>query len=322
MAEILLCSKTFNMSQFSQQCDVSFDHLYCGGRPVNTQPPYRPYLIGPIPSAMDKGILSTLSLSRNPRNLFNLVSAFGADTTGTIADVMARLETEVAVTVAASSVYARRMGEFGHSVKNYQDALLAYRDATKSGGSAHAPAKQDAHRAFQKMQQGFQRELSIVAYGAQSRRGTPLTSAIRGINIARSSRSVAKLNVTSVTQAHNLVKFSNYGRYLGNGLAVIDFGSRMGNVRTSYKAGNNWERELFIESSSFALSATTATAIVNIGGAALTFLVVATPIGWIGLIVGGVVVAGSAAGAAIWMNNQVKENSGGVYDSIMKLIDS
>jgi hypothetical protein len=42
---------------------------------------------------------------------------------------------------------------------------------------------------------------------------------------------------------------------LGNGLAVIDFGSRVGNIHNSYQAGGNWERDFFIESSSFAASA-------------------------------------------------------------------
>ncbi len=158
--------------------------------------------------------------------------------------------------------------------------------------------------------------------GVRSRKGTPLTNATRGINIARSSRSVAKLNVTSVTQAHNLVKFSSHGRYLGNSLVIFDFGSRVRNVQKSYKANGNWERELFIESSSFALSAWVGTTVVNTGIAALGFLMVATPIGWVGLIVGGVAVASVAATASIGMNSVVKEDAGGVYDSIMNRMNS
>lgn len=40
--------------------------------------------------------------------------------------------------------------------------------------------------------------------------------------------------------------------------------------------------------------------------------------GWIGLIVGGIAVAGVAAAASIEMNNSIKNNSGDWYDSIMK----
>ncbi|WP_255550361.1 hypothetical protein [Moritella sp. 28] len=176
--------------------------------------------------------------------------------------------------------------------------------------------------AFQKMQQGFHHELKAVAGANKSARGTPLTSGTRATNIARSSRNVAKLNIVSQVQTSNLVKFSQYTKFLGNGLAVIDFGSRVGNIHNSYKAGGNWEREMFIESSSFALSAITGTAVVNAGSAALGFLMVATPIGWVGLIIGGVAVVGVAvvgvaAAASIGMNNAITENSGGWYDSIM-----
>jgi hypothetical protein len=108
-----------------------------------------------------------------------------------------------------------------------------------------------------------------------------------------------------------------YTRFLGNGLAVIDFGSRVGNIHNSYQAGGNWERDLFIESSSFAASAITGTAVVNVGGAALGFLMVATPVGWVGLIVGGIAVAGVAAYSSIRVNSTFKDNGGAWYDSIM-----
>jgi hypothetical protein len=139
--------------------------------------------------------------------------------------------------------------------------------------------------------------------------------------MARSSRNIAKLNITSQAQASNLVKYSQHAKLLGNGLAVIDFGARVGNIHNTYKAGGNWDREMFIESSSFALSAGAGTAVVNAGGAVLTLLMVATPIGWVGLVIGGVVVAGAAAGVAIGMNSAVKNNSGDWYDSIMAWID-
>ena len=121
-------------------------------------------------------------------------------------------------------------------------------------------------------------------------------------------------------QANNLVKFSQQAKFLGNGLAVIDFGSRVGNIQNSYRAGENWERELFIESSSFALSTIAGTAAVKAGVAALGFLVVATPVGWVGLIIGGVTVAGVAAVTSISINNYTKENNGRLYDNIMERI--
>jgi hypothetical protein len=75
-----------------------------------------------------------------------------------------------------------------------------------------------------------------------------------------------------------------------------------------------------VESSSFALSAATGVAAINVGSVALGFLMVATPIGWVGLIIGGIAVAGVAAGASMGMNSLVGNTSGGVYDYIMDWI--
>ncbi|MCW8935337.1 MAG: hypothetical protein OQK98_11490, partial [Gammaproteobacteria bacterium] len=176
-----------------------------------------------------------------------------------------------------------------------------------------------AMRSYQVMQSKFQNELRVVTAQVKSRRGTPLTNVNRGLNIAKSSRNVAKLDITSQVQANNLVKFSKQAKYLGNGLAVIDFTSRVGSIHNNYKADGEWERELFIESSSFATSAVAGTVAINVGSAALGLIMVATPIGWVGLIIGGAIVAGTAAAVSIGVNGYVKENAGSRYDDIMKL---
>ena len=82
------------------------------------------------------------------------------------------------------------------------------------------------------MQSQFSIELKMVSGQVKSRRGTPLTSADRATNIAKSSCNVAKLNVTSQVQANNLAKLGTHAKFLGNGLAVIDYGSRVGNIYT------------------------------------------------------------------------------------------
>ena len=155
--------------------------------------------------------------------------------------------------------------------------------------------------------------------GARSRRGTPLSNFSRGIHIARDSRSTAKLNVTTVAQAHNLVKFSRHSKKLGTGLVVLDFASRAANVHKSYEADGEWERELFIESSSFAASTIAGTLAVKAG---LVFLVVATPLGWVGLIVVGTAIVGTAAFASYGVNDYLKLRSGGWYDQLMEWVNS
>ncbi|MCP4486334.1 MAG: hypothetical protein GY820_03305 [Gammaproteobacteria bacterium] len=78
-------------------------------------------------------------------------------------------------------------------------------------------------------------------------------------------------------------------------------------MHNSYKSGGEWERDLFIESSSFAVGGI-------IGWTAVTFIVVATPVGWVGLIAG-------AAAASMFASNYTREKSGLVFDKIMDLIE-
>lgn len=79
---------------------------------------------------------------------------------------------------------------------------------------------------------------------------------------------------------------------------------------------------MFIESSSFAVSALAGTATVKAGMATLSLIMVATPIGWVGLIVGGIAVAGTAAAASLGANHIVKQDAGSIYDSIMKFVEA
>ena len=264
-------------------------------------------------------------LSSGPiaQNLTDLSLSFGEDNTLALADISAKLKDyNIAMTGASTSMYANRVQGFGLAVKKYQEALLAYRDAVKTSPAARTLAKQKAVSAFNEMQSRFKHELAAVTAASKARKGTPLGNPTHATNIARSSRNVVKLNVTSQVQASNLVKYGKYAKALGNGLAIIDFGTRVGNIQNSYKAGGKWERDLFIESSSFVASAATGVAVVNAGGAALSFFVVATPLGWVGLIIGGIAVAGIAAGASVWANSKAMSNSGSLYDDIMKSVNS
>ncbi|WP_221892356.1 hypothetical protein [Teredinibacter haidensis] len=161
---------------------------------------------------------------------------------------------------ASTSIYGKRISGFAGAVKNYQNSLLAYRETLKTKPASKALAKKKAFLAFKKMQISFRFELDSAASGIKARKGIPLTNPIRATNIAKSSRNIAKLNITSQVQASKLAKLGKGAKFLGNGLAVIDFGGRVGNIHNSYKSGGEWEREMFIESSSFAVSAIAATA--------------------------------------------------------------
>ncbi len=324
MSEILLCNQSMKADFLRNSCGIDSDLIHGRGcSKPNSISAFKPYVLGQELSSPDSQIISVLSAPKSANNLTNLSLSFGGDNTIALAEMTKKLqEYNVGLMGASTSVYANRLGGFAGAVKEYQDALIAYRGAINSNTTSKTIAKQKAFKAFQNLQFRFRNELNTINASVKSRRGTSLSSATRATNIARSSRSVAKLNVTSQAQAHNLVKFTQHSKFLGNGLAVIDFTSRVGNIHNEYNAGGEWERELFVESSSFALSAIAGTSAVSAGSAALGLLVVATPVGWVGLIVGGIAVAGVAAATSISVNNVVKENSGSWYDSIMKAIGS
>ncbi len=322
MSEILLCNQPMKADFLSNSCGIDSDLIHGRGcsKPASISA-FTPYVLGQELSALDSQLISALSAPKVANNLTNLSLSFGGENTVALAEMTKKLqEYNVGLMGASTSVYANRLGGFAGAVKEYQDALMDYRGAMNSNTAAKSIAKQKAFKAFQNLQIRFKHELNAINAGVKARRGTPLSSATRATNVARSSRNIAKLNVASQVQAHNLVKFTQHAKFLGNGLAVIDFTSRVGNIHNEYKAGGEWERELFIESSSFAASAITGTAVVNAGAAALGILVVATPIGWVGLVVGGLAVAGTAAVTSIAMNNYAKDNSGGLYDDIMNWI--
>jgi len=266
-------------------------------------------------------ILRTLRYGGSPRNIHKLSATAGQNNIVGISEAMTMLHDTTAATLGATaSVHTARNNEFVRTVQHYQDTLLVYRNVMRGKGRAgatKASAGAAVRTAFEEMQKQFQRELRMTTslQSAFSHKGTPLTNITRAKNIARSSHSIEKLQLTSVAQAGSVGQFSKYGKALGNGLIVVDVASRVGNVQKAYKADGDWERELFIESSSFALSAGAGVIAVNAGTAALMFLTVATPVGWVGLIV-------VAAASSMVMNYAVKEKSGGWYDDIMDWLDS
>ncbi len=318
MTEILISSQIYNKPQFRQMCGEPLEELHCNGQ-HGVMWAYRPYTIGRITPA-DGGLIAPL-LCANPKNIHALSATLGQDNVVGVSKVMVMLrDSTAALAGSAASVHAARGNTFTAAVRHYQDTVLAYHDVMHGKGAPGvtlASAGQAIHAASANLQKKFQYELWMTSLSQKSApsKGTALTNSTRAMNIARSSHHIQKLQLTSVTQATALARFSKYGKVLGNGLVLVDVGSRVGNIHNEYKADGDWERELFIESSSFVASAWAGSATVGAGSTALMFLTIATPVGWVGLIV-------VAAAASMGMNYMVKERSGGWYDKIMEKVNS
>ncbi|WP_164498066.1 hypothetical protein [Nitrincola tibetensis] len=325
MTNIILCNQSLRGDILSNTCGIESNLLYARqGTQPETLARFTPYAACEDFTPQDQHILSCLSAPNVSRELTNLSLSYGEKNILAIADVSNRLnEYNIGLIGASTNVYVSRMGEFGQAVKEYQDALLTYRDTMRSGATplSKMAAKHRAERSFARMQVSYRHEISKVNSRSRAgRRGTPLTSSTRGTNIARSSRNVASLNLNSRIEADNLVRFTQYAKFLGNGLTVIDFTSRVGHIHNSYEAGGEWERDLFIESSSFAASAVVGSGVAKAGVLGIGFLMVATPVGWVGLVVGGAAVASTAAAASLGTNYWVKNNAGHWYDSLLRTL--
>ena len=324
MAELILCNQPTKTSQLDNLCGftpATITGMSCSANPAILNS-YTPYLTNSNPSVSDRSIMRWLGQPKVSKNVTDLTLSLGEDNTLALAEITQKLKgSGVELMGSSTAVYGKRLSGFAGSVKQYQSSLMEYRHViqAKAGSAAQRMAKQRAALAFQKMQTGFKLELNAVTSGIKAgRKGTPFNDFNRASNIARSSRNVVKLDINSQLQASRLAQLGRHAKLLGNGLVILNVAERMGNIKTSYQAGQNWERELFIESGSFVASAVTGTVLANVGASALTFLMIATPVGWVGLIVGGLVVAGVAAGGAISMNNAIKSNSGEWYDSLME----
>jgi len=319
MAEFLLCKRPYSLDSLEDTWGIDPGRISdVGGFAPSMLIPHRPYLLSAHPSGMDRSLHFTLSNMHMPQDITDMALAFGADKAVAISEIAAGLrQYGVGAAGASSGIYAQRMEVFTGAVKQYQDALLEYRDAAKSSPAARRVAEQKVVSAFKNMQKPFQNEILTVTSRVNSRKGTVLNNPSRGLNIARSSRNVTKLNVLNKVQANNLVNFGKYAKFFGQGLVVIDFGSRVGHVHNSYQADDNWERELFIESTSFAAAAATGSIVTVAGGSALLCIAALTPPGWV-LIVAGLGVGVVAGTASIGASNSIRNKSGAWYDDIMK----
>ena len=76
-----------------------------------------------------------------------------------------------------------------------------------------------------------------------------------------------------------------------------------------------------MESSRFAASAVAGGGVAKAGAFGLGLIMLSTPVGWVGLVVGGLVIVGCSVAASAAANHYANKFSGGIYDTILKRID-
>lgn len=321
MSEFIYCTRSYDATalqrKFSLDINDLMDERDATPKRVISAVPYR--LTGS--HNRDNGSRIHAMLPRSSaRPIMDMSQAYGSENVVAMAQLFGSVRDQLtsdpstALMGASIDAYGRRTEGFVNSVRQYQSSLLLLRDELKAKSPQAATARANAQSAFNRMQQSYHYELSQIRQRGGSR-GTPFSSFQRGANIAKDSRTVV-LKLDTTVEAMNLVGFTRYATFLGNGLAVIDFGARIGSVKTAYDGGGDWHRELFKESLSFAASAAAGTIMVGTGGATVGFILALTPVGWAGIIVvlGTAAVITASAATAYSVNNIAQNNSDWLFD--------
>jgi hypothetical protein len=198
---------------------------------------------------------------------------------------------------AASTAIDTRLSNFAKSANKVKEALEKVREGAKAKLPRHKMMLlEDNARTLSKDFNGkFQTEINKYVNRVKNKKGTVYTNAQRGINKAKSSRTIKPIQFTSTAEFQNLRSFEWGANLLGKGLIAIDAGIRTGNVHTDYLSGKNWQKRAAVETTSFGTSAifgiAAGTATIKAG---LGIALLATPAGWV-FIIGASIAVGIVA---------------------------
>ena len=143
----------------------------------------------------------------------------------------------------------------------------------------------------------FQSELNKYVNRVKNKKRTVYTNPERGINKAKSSRTIKPIQFTTASAFQNLRAFEAGANVLGKSLIVIDGIVRMGHVHVDYLSGKNWEKRAAVEATGFGLGAAAGiiagTATVQ-AATGLGIALLAPPAGWV-IIIGASIAVGIIA---------------------------
>jgi len=201
---------------------------------------------------------------------------------------------------AASTATDTRLSNFAKSANKVKDALEKVREGAKAKLPRHKMMLlEDNARTLSKDFNGkFQTEINKYVNRVKNKKGTVYTNAQRGINKAKSSRTIKPIQFTSTTEFQNLRSFEWGANLLGKGLIAIDATSRIGDVHVDYLSGKDWQKRAAVEATGFGASTALG---VWAGGqtvaAGLGIALLATPVGWV-IIIGASIAVGIVAAKA------------------------
>ncbi|MGK0249950.1 MAG: hypothetical protein ACI910_002714, partial [Oleispira sp.] len=201
---------------------------------------------------------------------------------------------------AASTALDTRLSNFSKAADRVKEALEKVREGAQAKPPRHKMVVlEDNVRTLTKdFNSKFQAEINKYVNRVKNKKGTVYTNAQRGIDKAKSGRTIKPIQFTTASAFQNLRSFETGANFLGKSLIVLDAGIRAGDVHVDYLSGKNWQKRAAVEATGFGFSTAaglaTGTAIVEVG---LGIAMLATPVGWV-FIIGASITVGILAAKA------------------------
>ena len=289
------------------------------GREPRSLSACEPYLLGSDHGQDESGLCNRLA--PHGRLLCDMCQDFGGPATVELAEISFDLRNHAASVLdyggAAAGVYGERIGRFSTAMEQHQKAIAAYHGATRRGapkGVSKALAREQLLRSGAELNASFRHELGLVSRKWYPRSTMLVSGGQRVPDRVRHSRKISRLDVASQAQASRLVELGRYARYGNRGLLGIDLGRRVLNVHATHEDGGDWHRQAFVETVGFSAGAWSAGVLTASAVAALNLVVVATPVGWVLLVVAGLAAAGVVMAGSATFSQSFESAAGQLYD--------
>ncbi|MCO6356283.1 hypothetical protein GBO14_16305 [Pseudoalteromonas shioyasakiensis] len=257
--------------------------------------------------------------AQSRRNIAYMLRDFGSETLMAISDFQNQVmpflaeNTHGIVGAGATSIQARS-SKFATYANKYEAALRDIRMAHKSGMPKYhmVALEQKAFSIFKELNGQFRAELQrFMSVNRASRRGTVWSNPNRGINIAKSARHSAKLDISSTAEFNKIKRIENTGRWLGNGMILLDGAFRANKVYNDYKNDKDWQRSLSTELASFGASTFAGIITASSVTTALSSFLMLTPYGWVVALAVGL---GAGFLMSLAVNTKSKKLTENIYD--------
>ena len=188
---------------------------------------------------------------------------------------------------AASTALDTRLSNFAKAANQLKEALEKVREGAKVKLPKHKMMvlEEKVHTLNKDFNNKFNAEINKYVNRVKNKKGTVYTNAQRGIDKAKSSRTIKPIQFTSTTAFQNLRAFETGANVLGKSLIMLDAGVRAGDVHVDYLSGKNWQKRAAVEATGFgfgtAAGLATGAAVVEAG---IGIALLATPVGWVIII--------------------------------------